>query len=140
MYRSVFTVGIVLVRGNSFDFDDALTNYSYIYARRRTGTLVRCMTGLGPNDTDNDALGGLYFNGNKIQNKKKCDSQDIIISKPGPRNAGVFNILQCGGEFSTTAEGIYKCTLMNSSMMNEFIRFGVYFIGRSELLDVYSIT
>ena len=94
------------------------------------------MTGLGPRGNSNSELGGFYFNGSKIPIKGSCDNpQDIIISKPGPRNAGVFTMLQCG-ELSPPTEGVYTCILINSSMMNESIRFGVYFSGRSELCDI----
>ena len=96
------------------------------------------MTGLGPSGSnDNAVLGGVYFNGSKIQHGKKCADSQVMLSKPGTKTAGVFNIKQCGS-FSTTAEGIYTCTIENSSMMNESIRFGVYFTERSKSLDLYT--
>ena len=135
IYRGIFTVGVVLIRGSSFKPIDALNNYSKIYARNNS-VIARCVTGLGPRGNSNSELGGFYFNGSKIPVKGKCNNlQGIIISKPGSRKAGVFTMLQCG-EFSPSTEGVYTCMMMNSSMMNESIRFGVYFSGRSKLFDI----
>ena len=143
IYRGVFTVGIAVINGKSaIGSSNAISNYSYVYAKNGTGIIARCVTGLGPNGSDNSVLGGLYFNDSRIQHGTKCaDSQDII-SKPGTRTAGVINIKQCrqfpiNAEGSISAEGVYTCTMMKSSMMNESIKFGVYFIGRSEFLDLY---
>ena len=135
VYRGIFTVGVVLIRGSSFKLKNALNDYSKVYAKKNS-VIARCVTGLGPRGNSNSELGGFYFNGSKIPIKGSCDNpQDIIISKPGPRNAGVLTMLRCG-EFSPSAEGVYECIMMNSSMMNESIRFGVYFSGRSELFDI----
>ena len=52
--------------------DDFLTDYSYINASNSPGNgvlLARCLTGLGPNGTNNGAngvLGGWYFNGSMM--------------------------------------------------------------------------
>ena len=157
MYRGVFTVGVALIevmynadgtRGsNDLTSANALNDYSYVYARDSPGDngaqIARCVTGLGPNVTDSDAndiLGGLYFNGNKIPAltpPASCsDNSEIIQVRLGGSLAGVFNFHQCGS-LTTAAEGVYTCTMMNSSMMNESVRFGVYFTGRCELLDLY---
>ena len=158
MYRVVFTVGVALIEvmynadgttisSNALTSANTLNDYSYIYARDSPGNngaqLARCVTGLGPNVTDSDAngiLGGLYFNGNKIPAlipPSSCsDNSEIIQARLGGSLAGLFNFHQCGS-LTTAAEGVYTCALMNSSMMNEFIRFGVYFTGRSESLDLY---
>ena len=123
---------------------DALTDYSYFNARSATSNgnwVARCMTGLGPTSTSNGAngaLGGLYFNGNMIPNSGEsapCGS-DVIQARPGNAAAGVINFHQCG-TFTTAAEGVYTCTMMNSSMMDQSVRFGIYFTGRSESLDLY---
>ena len=137
VYRDVFTVGIALIQGNSFAFTDALADYSYITIRRgnRTAIIARCLTGLGPSGNDNGVLGGLYYNGNRIPNRSSCSSA-IMQPIPSSTAAGVIDIYQCG-LFSTVAEGIYTCTMINSSMMNESVRFGVYFSVRSESLDLY---
>ena len=99
------------------------------------------MTGLGPSGKDNDTLGGLYFNGSEIPHRKQCAESQYILSKLGTQTAGVFNIKRCKGfstdvEGSVNAEGVYTCIMKNSSMVNESIRFGVYFSGRSELFDI----
>ena len=153
MYRGVFTVGIALI-GVMYDSDDilisnaiisanVLNDYSYVNARDGTISgnrqIARCVTGLGPSASDdNNAVGGLVFNGTIIRNGRCSDSFSAIIQPQpaGLNNLGVINIQQCR-EFSTSVEGVYSCTMMNSSMMNESIRFGVYFTGRSESLDLY---
>ena len=157
MYRGVFTVGVALIevmyntdgtRGsNTLTSANALNEYSYVYARDSPGDngaqLARCVTGLGPTSTDNDAndiLGGLYFNGNKIPalaSPASCsDNSEMIQARLGGSLAGVFNFQQCES-LTTAAEGVYTCALMNSAMMNESVRFGVYFTGRSKSLDLY---
>ena len=100
--------------------------------------LVRCLTGAQPSGDDNGVLGGLYFNGNKILNSSEQGSctSEVIQVRPGGNISGVINVYQCG-TFSITVEGIYTCTMMNSSMMDQSVRFGVYFTGRSESLDLY---
>ena len=151
MYRGVFTVGVAVtkviyntagrVSSKALTFANALTDYSYINARDgnpNDALLVRCLTGLGPSGSENGVLGGLYFNGNMIPNsgEQALCSSDTIQVRPGSTIAGVTNIHQCGA-FSTDVEGIYTCTMMNSSMMNQSVRFGIYFSGRSESLDSY---
>ena len=154
MYRGVFTVGVavteVMYRANgtisshALVSATALTDYSYINARDGNADLAllaRCLTGLGLNSTDygaNGALGGLYFNGSMIPNsgEQELCSSDVIQVRPGGSVAGLTNFHQCGA-FSTAVEGIYTCTMMNSSMMNESVRFGIYFSKRSELRDLY---
>ena len=147
MYRGIFTVGVVVTRNSLTDADDFLTDYSYVYASDSPGSaalLARCVTGLGPNGTSEDTngdLGGWYFNGNMIPNSgvhKQCSSDDVgaIQARPGAATAGVINLRQCD-PFTIALEGIYTCTMMNSSMMNQSIRLGVYFSVRSESLDLY---
>ena len=139
MYRGVFTVGVAVVR-SSPTLANALTDYSYIDAVDNPGDgalLARCLTGLGPNGTSNGVLGGWHFNGNMITNSGEqwpCLS-DVIQVRPSGGLAGVSNICQCEA-FSTSVEGIYTCTMMNSSMMNQSVRLGIYFNGRSESLDL----
>ena len=134
----VFTVGVVLIRGNNYDPANALTDYSYINANGGTKhvLIARCMTGLGPTSIDNGVLGGWYFNGNMIPNRARCSSA-IIQPEPGYLTAGAIYMIQCG-KFSADAEGVYTCTIMNSTMMVQSIRLGVYFTRRSEsLVKVY---
>ena len=143
VYRGVFTVGIMVTRSHDLTLADALADYSYINARDgdpNGALLARCLTGLGPDDTGdgaNGVLGGWYFNGTMIPNSGEqgpCLS-DVIQVRPSGGLAGVSNISQCGA-FSTSVEGIYTCTMMNSSMMNQSVRLGIYFNGRSESLDL----
>ena len=137
MYRDVFTIGVVVTSGR-MSLADALTDYSYINARNSPGNvalLARCLTGLGPSGNDNGVLGGWYFNGNMIPDSGESAScsSGVIQVRSASTTAGVTNLHQCGA-FSTSVEGIYTCTMMNSSMMYQSVRFGVYFTGRSESL------
>ena len=154
MYRGVFTVGVALTHNSLTDVTDFLTDYSYINASDSPGSgalLARCLTGLGPNRTSNIAnsdLGGWYFNnGNMIHNSgvhRECGSSATddnpavgpIQARPGATTAGVINLRQCV-PFTIALEGIYTCTMRNSSMMNQSVRLGVYFTGRSESFDLY---
>ena len=135
----IFPVGIALLSGSHVTSGYALTDYSCFYASDSyyyySTQIARCMTGLGPSDTnDNSALGGLYFNGSRIPNGN-CYSAVVLPKAEYLYNyVGAINIYQCG-YFSIAAEGVYTCIMMNSSMMNESVRFGVYFTYRSELLD-----
>ena len=145
MYRGVFTVGIALIAVMAGDNPldnvisaNAITDYSYVNDRSDNDVqLTRCVTGVGPNGTDpNSVLGGVYFNGNRIPDVGCGDiSSPIFRIQSGYLGnvVGVINIVQCR-TFSTAAEGIYTCIMMNSSVMSESIRFGVYFTGRSESL------
>ena len=155
MYRGVFTVGIALI-GVMYDDDgdrisnaivsnNAIGDYSYVNGRdgpiSMSLQIARCVTGLGPSDpNDNSVLGGLYFNETAVPNIPCDDSSSPIIRQQpaGLNNLGVINMVQCiNKDFSTSVEGIYTCVMMNSSMMDESISFGVYFTVRSELLDLY---
>ena len=153
--RGVFTVGVAVTQvmynandtrgSNALNSTNVLNDYSFVYARDSPGdgaVLARCVTGLGPTGTDSDAndiLGGLYFNGNKIpavSSPAMCpDNSQMIQVRLGGSLAGVFNFYQCE-PFSTAAEGVYTCALMNSAMMNQSVRFGIYFNGRSESLNL----
>ena len=144
MYRVVFTVGVVVTR-RSLTLADALTDYSYInnkHGNALRARIARCLTGLAPTDTNNGAngdLGGLYFNGTMIPNSDESSScgTDVILVRPGATAAGVINIEQCG-EFTIHNEGIYTCTMMTSSIMDQSVRFGIYLNGRCESLDLYT--
>ena len=141
MYRGVFSVGVVVTR-ESLTLADAITDYSYVNVG--DGTFVaRCLTGLGPDGTGanaNGILGGFSFNDTRIINSGETAScaSDTIQVRPGSTTAGTINMFQCGA-FTTAAEGIYTCTMMNSSMMDQSVRFGIYFTGRSESLDLYNV-
>ena len=145
----MFTVGVAVARNSLTDATDFLTKYSYIYASGSLDSngvvLARCVIGLGPNGTRwnaNGDLGGWYFiNGTMIPNSgvfKECYNQDVgaIQARLGFITAGVSNICQCD-PFTIALEGVYTCTMMNSSMMNQSVRLGVYFTGRCESFDLY---
>ena len=64
-------------------------------------------------------------------------SSGILRVRLGGTIAGItiIPVHQCE-EFTTAKEeSVYTCVMMNSSVMNDSVRFGVYFIGRSESLD-----
>ena len=142
MYRGVFTVGIALIGvmpggGNAIVSANAIDDYSYVNARDSGVTtavqIARCVTGLGPSAIeDNSALGGVYFNGSRLDFESCVDFSSRLVHPraAGFSNLGVINIIQCSTPFTTALEGIYTCTMMNSSMMEQSIRFGVYFTGR----------
>ena len=146
MYRGVFTVGIALIGimagdSNAINSANVYGDYSYVNARDGSLTsgvqIARCVTGLGPSatDTDNRAVGGVYFDGSRLAFESCSDSSSRLVH---PRAAGfnnlvgVINIIQCDTPFTAALEGVYTCTMMNSSMIEESIRFGVYFTGRSK--------
>ena len=140
LYRGIFAVGIAVIgvmgSNNVIISANAISDYSYVNDRSDNDVqLTRCVTGLGPSGTDdNTAIGGVYFNGNRIPDLECHDSSSPIVrlqSAPLNNWVGVINIVQCR-TFSTAAEGIYTCIMVNSSMISESIRFGVYFTGRSE--------
>ena len=105
--------------------------------------VLRCATGLGPSGADfNPALGGWYFNGSKILYGSNCDDNVVIEARGAPvrRFPGVINLYVCGGTLSTTEEGVYSCTVMNSARVLQTRRIGLYLMGRSESLDMYPVT
>lgn len=78
-------------------------------------------------------LGGWYFNGNKIATPA-CDSNGPPVQSRGASISsyvGVIDLYECG-TFSIAGEGVYTCIIMNSSMINESMRLGVYYNGRSK--------
>ena len=125
-------IGIVgTLLGDQITAGNLLTDYSYINAGVTDGgtVIARCLTGLGPSDgDDNNALGALYFNGNRLPNG---ECTDYVIQPNGADIVGVIDIFQCG-TFSTSGEGVYTCSIMNSLMTYESLRLGIYFTGRSE--------
>ena len=134
----IITIGVAVTDRTS-TLAGALTD-SYVNAPGDGDLIARCLTGLGPTNSSNGAnavLGGWYFNGIMIPNSGEqapCAS-DVIQARPGGYAAGVIRIFQCGA-FSTSVEGIYTCTMMNISMMNQSVRLGVYFNGRCESFDL----
>ena len=138
MYRGVITVGVVVTRAmgsdNALISANAIGDYSYVNAGS-VGQIARCVTGLGPsNGNNNNNIGNVSFSGTNIP-FTTCGASTPIVQPRGAGNLdislGVINIGQCR-DFNTTAEGVYTCTLINSSMVEQSVRFGVYFPGRSE--------
>ena len=126
----------VLIGNNNIVTGNLLTDYSHITGTTN-GLLARCVTGLGPTGTDdNTALGIWYFNGAQLP-YGLCEDP-VVVNAIQSRIAGlmnfigVINLWQCESTLITTAEGVYTCIIMDSSMMNQTRRLGVYFSGRSE--------
>jgi len=126
-----------------------IDDYSFIphnITRDANNAILRCASGLGPSESNpNTALGGWYYNGDQLfvpTGGAGCLNDAAIFEVRGApvRNfPGVINLYLCG-TFTTTEEGVYSCIMMNSSMMQQTMRVGVYFSGRSESLDMYPIT
>ena len=94
------------------------------------GILFRCITGLEPSGNSNEELGRVDFNGVQIPygtcpgRVQGADPNDLV---------GVINVQTCS-TFSVNEEGVYTCTIMNSSMVEQTMRVGVYFPVRSKSL------
>ena len=151
MYIHVLEIAMARVASNggpSVDLvsSNQITDYSFIFQPFTLdpfNAILRCASGLGPTGRDlNTALGGWYFNGTQVDVPTGSVCADPVFEvRPAPvwRFPGVINLYLCG-TFTTTEEGVYSCIMMNSSMMNQTMRVGVYFSGRSESLDMYPIT
>jgi len=121
-----------------------INDYSFIIQpvmRDVYDVILRCASGLGPPGNDQSTvLGGWYFDGAQILVRKSCMDAEFEVRAANARlYPGVINLYQCG-TFTATEEGVYSCIMMNSSMVEQTMRVGVYFSGRSESLDVYPIT
>ena len=113
---------------------NVLDDFSVIYLdgnERIDHILFRCATGLGPSDSNNNsAIGNLYFN-NALLPDGTCNGFVIGVgARKVSRYPGVYNARLCG-VLTTSTEGVYTCTLMNSSMMYQSMRVGAYLSGRS---------
>ena len=124
-----------------------ITDYSFVtqpFTLDRFKAFLRCATGLGPSGGDrNTALGGWYFNNAQLfvpTGGSGCEGPLVEVrGASGGRYPGIINLYLCG-TLTTTEEGVYECRMINSSMMEQTMRVGVYFGGRSESLDMYPIT
>ena len=136
----VIPLGIAVTSASNITTDlvgsNQITDYSHI--PHDTGldpfmVILRCVSGLGPTNRDNNvALGGWYFNGIKVPVRRNCDGPVFEVrGAAGGRYPGLINLYLCG-TFTTTEEGVYSCIMMNSSMMEQTMRVGVYISGRSE--------
>ena len=116
---------------------NVLDDYSYVLldgTETIGGILFRCSTGLGPNGGDsNDGIGDIYYN-NMPLTDGMCSG---VIQAEGTGNVerwpGTYQARICGA-LTTNTEGVYTCTLTNSSMMDQSVSIGIYFSGRSESL------
>jgi len=132
------TLGIAMFRPFMLMSDYQIDDNSYVTEpfTLEQMTIFGCATGLGPPGANNNTdLGGWYFNGAKIPVGSNCGK---VFEVRATDYVGGINLLLCG-TFTTTVEGVYSCIMTNSSMMEQTMRVGVYFRGRSELLDMYPI-
>ena len=144
LYCIDYLLGIELVGGlrttgsNTVGSSNIVDDYSAIRWNNnsRRGLLFRCVTGLGPSGNSNEELGQVSFNGTQISHGL-CDGP--VVQQRGANIAkfiGVINIRTCSA-FTINEEGVYTCTIRNSSMVNQTVRVGVYLPVRSESL--YSV-
>ena len=127
----------VIAGGNFPSAANILNDYAYILldgSEADNAILFRCATGLGPYDADsNDVIGDMYHN-NVLLTDQKCNGF-VIAQGVGNtfRFPGVYQARVCG-TLTTSTEGVYTCTLTNSSMMNQSVSIGAYLSTRSESL------
>ena len=116
---------------------NVLDDYTYILldgSERSNTILFRCSTGLGPSgDDSNDVIGDMYHN-NMLLTDQMCNGFVIAQGSGNTfRFPGVYQARVCG-TLTTSTEGVYTCTLTNSSMMDQSVNIGAYLSGRSESL------
>ena len=119
-----------------------LDDYSFIHSPFTLdpfGVLLRCTTGLGPGSSSSTELGGWYFSGAQISVDQPCNSTFQVRQANRRIYPGVINLYPCG-TLSLSEEGVYSCIIINSSMVNQIMRVGLYFSGRSELYMMYSLS
>ena len=116
---------------------NVLDDYTYILldgSEANNAILFRCSTGLGPSGSDsNDVIGDMYHN-NVLLTDQVCNGF-VIAQGAGnvARFPGVYQARVCG-DLTTSTEGVYTCTLTNSSMMDQSVSIGTYLSTRSESL------
>jgi len=136
--RISIPIGIAITgrRGsnNSIVADNILKNYSFITIPEDDNRLIaRCITGLKA--TSN---GTWYFNGTKIFYNRNNSCDDPPIQQHSTANdVSVVNLRRCGA-FTIAEEGVYSCIALNSSMMNQTMKLGVYFSRRSKSTKYYA--
>ena len=146
----MYVLGIAITGASNISTDlvssNQITDYSYIphnIALDSSLAILRCATGVGPSGSDRTVtLGGWYFNGEQLfvpSGGSGClDGHVFEVRGANARlYPGVINLYLCE-TFTTTEEGVYSCIVMNSSMMSQTMRVGVYFSGRSESLNMYT--
>jgi len=147
-------LGIAVTAASDISTDlvssNQITDYSFVtqpFTLDPFNVTLRCATGLGPSGSgSNLVLGGWYFNGIQLfvpSEGSGCEHSSgevfLVRGANGRKYPGVVNLYQCG-TFTITEEGVYSCIMMNSSMMEQTMRVGVYFSERSKSLDMYPIT
>ena len=123
--------------------NNQLPDYSFLtepFTLDNFGVLLRCVSGLGPTFSQSNLdLGDWIYNGATVSVGDTCGSVFQQRSANSRRFPGVFNLYPCGS-LSPDEEGVYSCMMMNSSMIVQTTRVGLYLSGRSESLDMYLIT
>ena len=115
---------------------DALDDYTYIFLHgneTNNTILFYCATGLGPSSDTNNDIGDIYYNNMALSDGVCSGSIQAEGTENGTRFPGFYQARVCGG-LTTSTEGVYTCTLTNSSMMDQSVSIGVYFSERSESL------
>ena len=143
----VYILGIAMFRPFMFIAENQITDYSFVTQpftinSNDRNTFFRCATGLGPSGADRSTeLGGWYLNGAQIPVDANCGRSVFQVRATNDMVfPGGIDLFSCE-TFTTTEEGVYSCIIMNSLMMEQTMRVGVYFSGRSESLDnMYPIT
>ena len=117
--------------------DNIVDDYSAINVTdTSSGILFRCVTGLGPSGNSNEELGQVSFNGVQISHGT-CGGRVVQSLGADITNlVGVINVQTCT-TFTVDEEGVYTCTIRNSSMVDQTVRVGVYLPVRSKSL--YSV-
>ena len=147
MVSLVHILGIAITGASNISTDlvssNQITDYSFVtqpITLDRFNAALRCASGLGPSGAErNTALGEWFFNGARLRFFTLRNYNGSGLRARGAHDKlypGVINLDLCG-KFTTTEEGVFECRMMNSSMMEQTMRVGVYFGGRSESLDMY---
>ena len=145
---SVTTTGPDLTPGTDVVGDNQLADYSYLtednFTLDNVGVVLRCASGLGPGSSSSLTLGGWYFDGNQIASNTRCSPSSVFDQRAanGRLYPGIINLYPCDkdDQLSADEEGVYSCMMMNSSMMVQTTRVGLYLSGRSKSVDMYPIT
>ena len=145
---SVTTTGPDLNPGTDAITDNQLVDYSYLtedsFTLDNAGVVLRCASGLGPGNSSSLTLGGWYFDGNQIASTTGCSPSSVFDQRSanGRLYPGIINLYPCDTDdpLSPNEEGVYSFMIMDSSMMVQTARVGLYLSGRSESVEMYSIT
>ena len=140
MILSMYILGIAVFRPFMFRAKNQIPDYSFVIQpftiNNYDNAIFRCATGLGPPGANtNTDMGGWYFNGAQISVGSNCGGDHVfaVFEESNRLFPGGISLILCRA-FTTTDEGIYSCIMMNSAMMAQTMRIGVYFSRRSESL------